>query len=285
MARLTAFGHALRMEKGEEWCKARGLDYWNYGLEGWQAKVKTSGGEKMIWQNLVSQANGQRVGLIASFTVAIPGGETQSPALIYKPYHLQPTIPGYQASSTGVPGEFDNFCDFTYSAACSVVEVDILTGETKILSSDVLYDMGESLNPAIDIGQVEGAFVQGIGYLTSEKLVYEPDGDQIGTLNTLNTWTYKPPAVPSIPLSFNVRLFPRQTIKEAAPNGIFSSKEVGEPPLVLAASVWLAIKDAIRASRVERGLPGLFRFDAPATVQEVRRACAVDENESSFYSG
>jgi xanthine dehydrogenase/oxidase len=135
------------------------------------------------------------------------------------------------------------------------------------------------MNPAIDIGQVEGAFVQGIGYLTSEKLVFEPDGDDKGRLNTTNTWRYKIPAVTTIPLELNTYLFPRDLPSVAGipedPNEVFSAKEVGEPPLVLANSVFFAIKEAIRASRVERGLSGLFRFDAPATVQEVRRACEV----------
>src|SRR5262249_3657276 len=154
-------------------------------------------------------------------------------------------------------------------------EVDILTGETKVISSDLVYDMGWSMNPALDVGQVEGAFVQGIGYVLSEKLEFEPTGPEAGRLNSLNTWRYKPPAITSIPLNLNVYLFPRDSVDvpESPTEGIFSSKEVGEPPLVLATSVFLAVKAAIRASRLERKLDGLFRFDAPATVQEVRKAC------------
>ena len=162
-----------------------------------------------------------------------------------------------------------------------MVEVDILTGETKVLSADLVYDMGWSLNPAIDVGQVEGAFVQGLGYVLSEKLAFEPDGQEAGRLNSLNTWRYKPPATTSIPLELNVYLFPRSLagVPEDPTEGIFSSKEVGEPQLVLATSVVLAVKAAIRASRVERKLSGLFRFDAPATVQEVRKACEVSLND------
>jgi xanthine dehydrogenase/oxidase len=135
--------------------------------------------------------------------------------------------------------------------------------------------MGWSLNPAIDIGQVEGAFVQGIGYIMTEKLVFEPDGEEKGRLNTDNTWRYKPPAISTIPLQMNTYLFPRNLAGSVPdePYLLFSAKEVGEPPLVLAVSVFLAIKSAVRASRLERGLDGLFRMDAPATVQEVRRAC------------
>jgi xanthine dehydrogenase/oxidase len=139
------------------------------------------------------------------------------------------------------------------------------------------------MNPAIDIGQVEGAFVQGIGYLLTEKLVFETEGEEKGRLNATNTWRYKIPAVTTIPLQMNTYLFPRddksvKNIPEDS-NEIFSAKEVGEPPLVLANSVFFAIKAAIRASRIDRGLEKLFRFDAPATVQEVRRACEVSEDQ------
>jgi xanthine dehydrogenase/oxidase len=168
-----------------------------------------------------------------------------------------------------------------------VAEIDVLTGETKILSADIVYDMGWSLNPALDIGQVEGAFVQGIGYLLTEKLVFEDSGDEKGRLNTLNTWRYKPPAVTTIPLEMNVHLFPRDLAVSVPenPNEIFSAKEVGEPPLVLATSVFFAVKAAVRASRLERGLKGLFRFDAPATVQEVRRACEVSIGDMGAATG
>jgi xanthine dehydrogenase/oxidase len=153
----------------------------------------------------------------------------------------------------------------------------VLTGEVKILSADVVYDMGRSMNPAIDIGQVEGAFMQGVGYLLTEKLVFESKGEQRGRLNSVNTWDYKPPASTSVPLELNVHLFPRGTVPSVPEdaNDVFSAKEVGEPPLVLANSVFFAVKAAVRASRLERGRSGLFRLDAPATVEEVRRACDV----------
>ena len=146
--------------------------------------------------------------------------------------------------------------------------------------------MGWSMNPAIDIGQVEGAFIQGVGYLMTEKLVSETKGDNIGRLNTTNTWRYKIPAITTIPLEMNTYLFPRNddSVKDIPldKNLIFSAKEVGEPPLVLANSVFFAIKDAIRASRVERNLDPLFRLDAPATVQEVSRACMVKKEHLSI---
>ena len=112
--------------------------------------------------------------------------------------------------------------------------------------------------------------------------MFEPEGENKGRLNSDNTWRYKIPAVTTIPLEMNTYLFPRdQQAPEVPPdaNEIFSAKEVGEPPLVLANSVFFAVKAAIRASRVERGRDPLFRFDAPATVQEVRRACDVSERD------
>jgi len=202
--------------------------------------------------------------------------------MTFKTVEENKPIPGI--SIADVPsnaGAVDSFVGFTYSAACSEVEVDVLTGEVKILRADIVYDMGWSLNPAIDIGQVEGAFVQGVGYVMTEKLVFEPEGEHKGQLNTLNTWRYKPPAITTIPLEMNTYLYPRSNSKEVPenPNGLFSSKEVGEPPLVLATSVFFAIKSAIRDSRVERGLSGFFKLDAPATVQEVSSALEVGKRD------
>ena len=278
-SRLMNFGFQMLEDHGEDWCKQNGIDFWNYP-EGWAAIRNFRGADSPIWQTLVSLAYSNRVSLIATFTAKIRGGEVQVPAMTFKPQDQQPNIPGVERDPTApLGGGVDSFCGFTYSAALSVVEVDILTGETTMLSSDLVYDMGWSMNPAIDIGQVEGAFIQGVGYLLTEKLVFQEDGPERGRLNTANTWRYKPPAVTTIPLELNTHLFPRNlpsvsSIPEDT-NGIFSAKEVGEPPLVLANTVFFAIKAAIRASRLERNLNGLFRFDAPATVQEVRRACEV----------
>lgn len=287
--RLMEFGYQVLKEKGEEWCVQNGIDFWNYGAGqhgGWATKVKTAAGTSMIWQNLTNLASNERVDLVASFNAKIKGGEVQIPSMTFKPMDEQPDIPGIKRDKDAqLGGGVDSFVGFTYSAACSVAEVDILTGEVKIISSDIVYDMGYSMNPAIDIGQVEGAFVQGIGYLMTEKLVTEPDGPHKGRLNTTNTWRYKIPAITTIPLEMNTYLFPRGDKSVASipldSNEIFSAKEVGEPPLVLANSVFFAIKSAIRASREERKLPQLFQFDAPATVQEVRKACDVSIKELS----
>ena len=270
--RLTEFGYQLLKDNGQEWCAKNRVDFWSYGETGWATEVDTPDGPRLIWQYLVAQAHAQRVSLIASFTAPIVGGETPVPALTWKPIDEQPHIPGIKVDTKAEPGgAVDSFTGFTYSAACSVVEVDVLTGEVKVLSS------------AIDIGQVEGAFVQGIGFVLSEDLVFQPDGDGAGTLTTDNTWRYKLPATTTIPLELNTHLFPRGSVPDVPdnPNELFSAKEVGEPPLVLATSVFFAVKSAVRASRLERGLNGLFRLDAPATVQEVRRACAVSDEQFS----
>jgi xanthine dehydrogenase/oxidase len=285
-ARLMEFGYQMLKDNGEEWCMNKNIDFWNYGAgenKGWAKEVNANNGNKpMIWQNLVDLAASNRVNLIATFNAKIKGGEAQVPAMTFKTEADQPDIPGIKRiKDAPLGGGVDSFVGFTYSVACSVTEVDILTGEVKIISSDIIYDMGWSMNPAIDIGQIEGAFVQGIGYLLTEKLVSETDGPEKGRLNSTNTWRYKIPAITTIPLEMNTFLFPRDEKSVQSippdPNQIFSAKEVGEPPLVLANSVFFAIKDAIRASRIERKLSPLFRLDAPATVQEVRRACEVTE--------
>ncbi|MFS8068526.1 MAG: molybdopterin cofactor-binding domain-containing protein, partial [Byssovorax sp.] len=296
-ARLAAFGYQMLKEQGNDWCKKQNIDFWNYpptdsAPNGWAHKINdphNAASTTLIWQKLVALAYANRVDLTCSFTAPIRGGEAAVPALTYKTYGNQPTLPGVVPAvppidpHTGLPNTTlvisgaDSFVGFTYSAACAVVEVDILTGEVKILSADIVYDMGRSMNPAIDIGQVEGAFMQGVGYLLTEKLVFEESGDDAGRLNSVNTWNYKPPASTSVPLEMNVHLFPRSSVPYIPDNAndIFSAKEVGEPPLVLANSVFFAVKAAVRASRVERGRNGLFRMDAPATVQEVRAACDV----------
>ncbi|HKB92132.1 MAG TPA: molybdopterin cofactor-binding domain-containing protein [Opitutaceae bacterium] len=278
--RLTEFGYQLLKDHGNDWCAQQHIDFWNYGEQGWATPVEVNGRKLLIWQNLIQFAYQHRVCLMATFSAKIRGGGTQIPAMTFKPDNLQPDLPGIERTKdVMLGGGVDSFVGFTYSAACSVVELDVLTGEVKILSSDIVYDMGWSMNPAIDIGQVEGAFIQGVGYLLTEKLIFEPDGPEQGRLNTTNTWRYKVPATTTIPLEMNVHLFPRDNPSVAGipedPHDIFSAKEVGEPPLVLANSVFFALKAAVRASRLERNLSGLFRFDAPATVQEVRRACEV----------
>ncbi|GAB3434596.1 molybdopterin cofactor-binding domain-containing protein [Actinophytocola sediminis] len=275
--RLTEFGYRMLAEKGQDWCCANQIDFWNYGKQGW-ATPRTNpitGTSRLIWQNLVQVAYQQRVDLVVSFTANLRGERHPVPALTFKPMDQQRDIPGIEVDREATPGgAVDSFPDFTYAAACSTVEVDILTGEVTVLRADIANDIGWSPHPAVDIAAVERAFVQGIGYVLTEDLVFQPAGGP----DPADAWRYQPPAVTTIPLEFNTHLFPRGLAPEVPgnPTDALSATEVGEPPLVLATSVFLAVKDAVRTSRLERGHPGLFRLDAPATVQEVRRACAVD---------
>jgi len=151
------------------------------------------------------------------------------------------------------------FYYYAYGAAVSEVLVDTLTGEWKLLQADVLHDVGQSINPALDIGQVEGAFIQGMGWLTSEELVWHP---QTGKLLTHAPSTYKIPTASDCPAHFNVRLFKNQNVEDT----IYRSKAVGEPPLLLPFSVFFAIRDAISAVGQHREDPPLR---APATPEAI----------------
>ena len=159
--------------------------------------------------------------------------------------------------------------------------MNILTGEVEIVRADLVYDMGKSINPATDVGQVEGAFMQGVGRVLMEEVVWQRSGERAGMNNTPNTWGYKIPATTTVPLELNVNLYPRELSSEVPdnPNLLLSAKEVGEPPLCMATTVYFAVKHAILDSRVERGKPGWFRLDMPCTVQRVREACAVKADD------
>ncbi|XP_078351392.1 xanthine dehydrogenase/oxidase-like [Oculina patagonica] len=173
-------------------------------------------------------------------------------------------------TNTGQPYSY-----FSYGAACSEVEIDCLTGDHQVLRTDIVMDVGTSLNPAIDIGQIEGAFVQGMGLYTIE----EVRCSQNGSLWTTGPGAYKIPGFADIPVEFNVHLL------RNAPNdkAIYSSKGVGEPPLLLSSSVFFAIKDAVTSARRESGIKGIFRLDSPATSERIRMAC-VDQFTEQFTS-
>lgn len=150
------------------------------------------------------------------------------------------------------------FYYFVYAAACSEVVVDTLTGESRLLRADILYDGGRSINPAVDIGQIEGGFIQGMGWLTSEELFW----DEKGRLMTHSPSTYKIPSVSDCPELLHVEFFDNGNTE----NNIFQSKAVGEPPLPTAVSVFMAIRDAIASTAV----PGVtVPLNAPATPERV----------------
>jgi xanthine dehydrogenase large subunit len=161
------------------------------------------------------------------------------------------------------------FSYYAYGAAVSEVVVDTLTGEWKLLRADALYDAGRSLNPAIDIGQVEGAFIQGMGWLTTEQLWW----NAAGKLMTHAPSTYKIPGISDCPEDFRVRLFDNPNVEDS----IHRSKAVGEPPLLLPFSVFFAIRDAISAVGGHRVHPPL---NAPATSEEILRAVSAVEMAS-----
>lgn len=154
------------------------------------------------------------------------------------------------------------FYYFAYGAAVSEVEVDSLTGEYRVQQVDILHDVGESLNPALDIGQIEGGFVQGMGWLTTEELWW----DQKGRLRTHAPSTYKIPVASDVPEHFNIRLVDKKPNREAT---IYRSKAVGEPPLMLAMSVFFALKDAVESVGNYQHSSGLC---APATPEVVLMA-------------
>jgi len=155
------------------------------------------------------------------------------------------------------------FFYFAYGAACSEVELDPLTGESRVLRVDILHDAGKSINPALDIGQIEGGFIQGMGWLTCEELVWHQDGRRFGQLATHAPSTYKIPAVSDCPEIFNVKLFANANVEDS----IHRSKAVGEPPFMLAFSVFFALRDAASSAA---GCPAPLQ--APATPEALLRA-------------
>jgi xanthine dehydrogenase large subunit len=157
------------------------------------------------------------------------------------------------------------FFYFAYGAAMSEVVIDTLTGESRVLAAHLLYDAGRSLNPALDIGQVEGAFIQGLGWLTMEELVWHP---QSGLLTTHAPSTYKIPCANDAPAEFVTRLF-RAGEADHPADTIHRSKAVGEPPLLLPFSVFLALRDAVSAAGGHRVDPPLR---APATAEAILAA-------------
>ncbi|XP_066389467.1 indole-3-acetaldehyde oxidase-like isoform X3 [Miscanthus floridulus] len=179
-----------------------------------------------------------------------------------------------------VPGPSGSYLN--YGAATSEVEIDLLTGASTIVRSDLIYDCGQSLNPAVDLGQVEGAFVQGIGYFMNEEYVTNSDGLLISD----GTWTYKIPTVDTIPKQFNVKLLNSGFHKKR----VLSSKASGEPPLLLAASVHCATREAIRAARNEPHCSGFgpspshFDLEVPAIMPVVKELCGLDNVERYLQS-
>lgn len=205
-------------------------------LAGGQAQ---GGGQSLPWAELIKQAWLDRVGL------SVTG------------FYRTPEI-GYDfATLTG-----HAFYYYCYGAAVTEVEIDTLTGEWWCRRVDILHDVGRSINPAIDRGQIEGAYVQGMGWLTMEQCLW----DARGRLLTHGPSTYKIPVASDVPEAFHVRLYDGQNLKPTP----YRSKAVGEPPLMLALSAFFALKDAVSASAGHR-VP--VHLDAPATPERILLAC------------
>ncbi len=177
-------------------------------------------------------------------------------------YYRTPKIHYDRTTGKGRP-----FYYFANGAALSEVLVDTLTGEYKVTRVDILHDVGKSLNPAIDIGQIEGGFAQGMGWLTTEDLCW----DDKGRVSSNSPATYKIPTAGDIPTDFRVQLLENSPNQEAT---IYRSKAVGEPPLMLAISVWSAIRDAIASLANYRFSPPL---NTPATPECVWHAVKATE--------
>ena len=154
------------------------------------------------------------------------------------------------------------FFYYAYGAAVSEVIIDTLTGEHRLIRADILHDCGDSLNPAIDMGQIEGGFIQGVGWLTSEELWWNAEGE----LKTHAPSTYKIPTSSDVPVDFRVRMLQSSPNREET---IYRSKAVGEPPLMLSLSVFHAIRDAVASVGSNGKRP---RLEAPATPESVLNA-------------
>jgi xanthine dehydrogenase large subunit len=202
------------------------------------AHGQVSGPDAVLsWEQLVDDAYHSRVQLWSD-------GFYRTPKIHYDKHTL-----------TGRP-----FYYFAYGAACSEVAVDTLTGESRVLRVDILHDVGRSINPAIDIGQIEGGFIQGMGWLTTEQLVW----NEKGHLATHAPSTYKIPATGDVPEHFHVEFWHEANRED----NVGGSKAVGEPPFMLAISVWEALRDAAAAARGD----GRVHMDAPATAENVLKA-------------
>ncbi len=218
------------------------------------ARLLEKNGSAASFPEIVEAAYRERIPLFAQ-------GHYRTPGLSYDP-----------RTGQGTPFHY-----FAYGAAVSEVEVDGFTGEYRYLRTDILEDVGDSVSPVVDMGQVEGGFVQGLGWLTLEELVWNADG----RLATDGASTYKLPSWSELPEDFRVN-FPTRA---SEPGVVFGSKAVGEPPLMLAISIREALRDAIAAF----GAGGVVELDSPATPERVywaiQRAAAHSANDEQVAAG
>jgi xanthine dehydrogenase/oxidase len=202
----------------------------------------------------------------ATFADIVTAAHLKRVSLSATGFYATPNVHGFDWKT----GRGSPFAYFTWGAACSEVEIDCLTGGHTVIRSDLVMDVGQSINPSIDIGQVEGAFAQGYGLTVLEEIVFDDRFTRTpGKVFTRGPSTYKIPAFKDIPLQLNVHLMPGSQ----NPNTVHSSKGVGEPPLHLGCSVFFAIKQAIAAARANYDLHGDFDLESPATCERIRMGC------------
>jgi xanthine dehydrogenase large subunit len=215
-----------------------------FAAEAWSVEPETVlflpnrvrvGNQEIPWADLIHKAYLARIQLSATG------------------FYKTPSIHWDRDAGRGHP-----FYYFAYGAACVQAAVDTLTGEYRIERADILHDCGRSLNPAVDKGQIEGGFIQGLGWLTTEELWW----DGTGALRTHAPSTYKIPACGDRPRIFNVALYANENREET----IYRSKAVGEPPLMLGIAGLHALSDAVASVAGHRHCP---RLDAPATPERV----------------
>jgi xanthine dehydrogenase/oxidase len=233
----------------EDFCAANEDRLRALGIADWRSAWHAA------WPAIVAQAWRERVSLIAAETFRAPHHE--------RPVDRFPN------------GKF--FAYFAYGFSVSEVEVDVLTGEFTVLRADLYYDSGRSPNPAIDIGQIEGGYVQGLGFVTTEEVIF----DERGRLVTDNIWTYKPPCTKTIPVDMRVALLEHDRASLAAQEraellAVSASKSTAEPTMSLGVSAYFAIKRAVReAHRELTGRDEWPRMDVPATCQAIQTHCGV----------
>jgi xanthine dehydrogenase large subunit len=236
--------NGMAAKNAAEAIKARLVDHLAKTWKVAKGKITFAKGEvaaaqqRMTFAALAKQAHGARISLSSTG------------------FYATPKLHWDRAKAKGRP-----FFYFAYGAACAEVLIDTLTGEMKVTRSDLLHDVGRSLNPAIDLGQIEGAFVQGMGWLTTEELVFSADG----RLLTHAPSTYKIPCASDVPEDFRVALYESKGNKE---DTIYRSKAVGEPPLMLGIAVWTAVFNAV--ANIRKGV--VPQLNAPATPEAILNA-------------
>ena len=218
-----------------------GLDHCGAGAVDFVGGLVRTPKSERRWEDVVGEAYVNRIQLWSD-------GFYRTPKIHYDKHTL-----------TGRP-----FYYFAYGAACTEVALDTLTGESRVLRVDILHDVGHSINPAIDIGQIEGGFVQGMGWLTTEQLVWNDKG----LLTTHAPSTYKIPTAGDIPAHFQVDLWPEANRED----NVGGSKAVGEPPFMLAISVYEALRNAVAATRSVALAQQPLTLTAPATAENLLRA-------------